>query len=339
MSRASFARGNRFLRAEIYRLVGHDIVEWHSGIPGFGLRTRKSGVQSWIVFTRVQGKLTKTTFGNPRTVTETAARKKAMLLVFDSKTGADPLAGKRSALNAPPFQTFVADYWRRWSPNWKPSTHNRNSRDRDAYLLPAFRSCFIDQISHAMVLDWFNQLSRSSAGAANRALGTLRHIFTKAEEWGVLPCDTNPCIGIRPNPRRKCTRFLHEDELQRLGATLDTLASTHPQQVGAVRLILFTGCRKMEILGLRWDAIAGHRMHLTDSKTGPRHVELGEAASAVLVTLPRIPGSPYVFGQAQSPSRHMSGILDFWRKPCCPRPASNHCASMTCATPSPAMPP
>jgi hypothetical protein len=33
-----------------------------------------------------------------------------------------------------------------------------------------------------MVLDWFNQLSRSSAGAANLALGTLRHIFTKAEE-------------------------------------------------------------------------------------------------------------------------------------------------------------
>ncbi len=319
MSRASFASAARFNRSDIYKLIGHDSVEWHKGIPGFGLRTRKSGVQSWIIFTRIQGTVTKTTLGNPRTVSEAAARKKAMLLVYEAKIGADPLAGKRSALNAPPFAEFVADYWRRWQANWKPTTIIRNSRDRDAYLLPAFAKYFIDQISHALVLDWFNQLSRNSTGAANRALGTLAHIFTKAEDWGVIPTGTNPCIGIRPNPRGKRTRFLHEDELQRLGNTLDGLQRQDPQRVGAVRLLLFTGCRKMEILSLRWDAIAGNRMHLADSKTGPRTVELGDAARAVLVTLPRIHGSPFVFAQTSAPSRHIQNIYPFWREQVLPQ--------------------
>jgi hypothetical protein len=54
MSRTSFAQANSFSRDELFKLIGKDRVSWHSGIPGFGIRTHASGRQSWIVFTRVK---------------------------------------------------------------------------------------------------------------------------------------------------------------------------------------------------------------------------------------------------------------------------------------------
>mgnify|MGYP000635540304 CR=1 FL=1 len=60
-----------------------------------------------------------------------------------------------------------------------------------------------------------------------------------------------------------------EPELLRLGRALDALEDSEPVQVGAIRLLLYTGCRKGEVLSLRWGDIAGRLMMLRDSKTGP----------------------------------------------------------------------
>ena len=43
----------------------------------------------------------------------------------------------------------------------------------------------------------------------------------RAEEWGWRERDTNPCLGIRKNPRRQIARFLDAEELQRLGRARD----------------------------------------------------------------------------------------------------------------------
>ena len=42
------------------------------------------------------------------------------------------------------------------------------------------------------------------------------------------------------------------------------------------------GCRPGEILCLRWCEVKAARFALTDSKTGPRHILLGEAARELL---------------------------------------------------------
>jgi integrase len=52
--------------------------------------------------------------------------------------------------------------------------------------------------------------------------------------------------------------------------------------VAAVRLILFTGCRSSEALGHKWPDVRGHRLHLRDSKTGPRTVWFGTEGRAAL---------------------------------------------------------
>ena len=60
-----------------------------------------------------------------------------------------------------------------------------------------------------------------------------------------------------------------------------------PLQVAAVRLILLTGCRKSEVLTLRWSDCREGRLFLRDSKSGPRTVWLSGAARDVLDAIER----------------------------------------------------
>lgn len=69
-----------------------------------------------------------------------------------------------------------------------------------------------------------------------------------------------------------------------------------PQAVAALRLLVFTGARMGEVLGLRWEWIDLGRgvVRLPDSKTGAKTIHLAPPALAVLAALPRIEGNPHV---------------------------------------------
>ena len=108
----------------------------------------------------------------------------------------------------------------------------------------------------------------------------------RAEEWGLRERGCNPCLGIAKNPRNNVARFLDTDELARLGRALDTREAELPEAVAAIRLLALTGCRRSEVLNLRWRDIGEDAINLRDSKTGPRAVPLGEAARANIAALP-----------------------------------------------------
>ena len=63
---------------------------------------------------------------------------------------------------------------------------------------------------------------------------------------------SNPCRGIRRYRGKGRERFLSDDEIRRLSAVLSEREESRPCQVAVVRLLLLTGCRKTEILTLRW---------------------------------------------------------------------------------------
>ena len=67
-----------------------------------------------------------------------------------------------------------------------------------------------------------------------------------------------------------------------------------------VRLLLLTGCRKNEVLTLRWSDYRERRLFLRDGKTGPRTVWLSGVARNVLDRIDRT--SAWVF-----PARRTSG--------------------------------
>ena len=81
-----------------------------------------------------------------------------------------------------------------------------------------------------------------------------------------------------------------------------------------MRLILLTGCRPGEIRRLRWCEVKPDRLTLSDSKTGPRHVLLGEAARELLDGLAETASGEWVFpGKCADEPLGVNRLYWFWR--------------------------
>lgn len=179
-------------------------------------------------------------------------------------------------------------------------------------LLPSFGPWPIDSIEAKDVHAWFDSYSATAPGGANRTLDVLRQVFNHAVACGLR--SDNPARQIKPNRRPKLTRFLSADEVERLHRALDAHRGrgSGKQQSEIIRLLLLTGCRKSEIVHLRWSEVDGDTLHLSDSKTGPRTVLLNRKAQEIIA---RQQGSgTFVFPALTDPSKPRSNELSLWKK-------------------------
>ncbi|MDH3663576.1 MAG: site-specific integrase [Alphaproteobacteria bacterium] len=286
----------------------HDLA-----LKGFGLRVRSTGAKSWILRLSIDGKVQRRTLGNPKTLSAEDARAKAHALLAERQTEAS--AAEIIRPTAPTFEAFTRIYLDRKVSLQKPSGRRSVEVYLRCTLLPAFQDMPLDRIRRADVAKWFHDYGERRPGGANRALAILSNMFNCARDWGLLTEDVvNPCRGIRTNRSVPVGRILSSDELRRLGVALERQALVRPDQVDAVRLLLLTGCRHGEILGLRWKEVGPGRLDLSDSKTGPRRVLLGEPAVALLERRrKRQQGrSAFVFPSPADPSRSRASLKSFW---------------------------
>ena len=88
-----------------------------------------------------------------------------------------------------------------------------------------------------------------------------------------------------------------------------------PHAVGAIRLLLLSGCRLSEILTLRWTDVDIDRglLMLPDSKTGARPIWLNGAAVAVLESLAAIRIGDYVIA-GDRPNTPRTDLNRPWRR-------------------------
>lgn len=284
---------------------------------GFGIRHYATGRNVYIVQTRMGGRLRTVTLGSAAVLTRHQATMVARRVIAYAQVGQDPATDRKRIRSAPRFDDFLAEYWVKWAPRWKPSTFETQTGYRVLYLDDAFQGIFIDAINEADVTKWFADLgNRAGPGAANRTLDILKAMLNKAESWGYRLENTNPCRGIRPNRRRQCERFLSIAELSRLGGILAEVRAGEDNvrsvAATAITLLILTGCRRGEILGLQWQDVRGNRLKLRDSKTGPRTVWLGDDARALIDALPRYRNTPWLFWNVKL-GRPIATINHIWR--------------------------
>ena len=133
----------------------------------------------------------------------------------------------------------------------------------------------------------------------------------QAEFYGYRPEDSNPCKGIKRYGRAGRDRFLSADEIGRLAAALARHGAAKPLHVAAITLLLLTGCRKSEILTLKWTDYRDGKLFLADGKTGPRTVWLSASARELLAELAR-EGKQVFYSHGATVDQKSLGR--FWRR-------------------------
>jgi integrase len=210
---------------------------------------------------------------------------------------------------------YLDDYAR---PHKRPSSVDADEGNLKRAILPALGKLRLDAITRSEVTR-FHLSRKGTPTNANRCLALLSHMMSMAEAWGERPQGTNPCTHVSRFPESKRERFLSGAELGRLGAALTKLEKAGkitPWGLAAIRLLVFTGARASEILGLTWDAVdlsAGAVR--VPAKAGPRTLILNPAAAAVLSKVHRIRGNPYVIvGGLKGTALTLSGLEQCWQE-------------------------
>jgi integrase len=160
-----------------------------------------------------------------------------------------------------------------------------------------------------------NHIGESARYAANRTVTLLRRMFNLAKIWGVYSGE-NPAKGIELFPEEKRDRFVQPVEMPKLWEAMKEEPNEYIQK--ALLLSLFTGARRGEILAMEW-------AHLTldtpkpvwcipMTKAGRKHtLTLAPPVVALLQSIPRLNGSPYVFPSHRG-SGHLVNISKAWRR-------------------------
>ncbi len=274
-------------------------------LKGFGVRILSSGRKRFFLHRQVDGRRVWHAIGDADDITLSCARSRAKALL-----AARLLGEEAEAIDHIAFEVVAEEVFRRYGRHWKPRTLRVNLGYYRNQILPWFKGMAIAAITRPDVQKWFASL-HSTPVAADRSAPVLSVILRQAEVYGYRPEGSNPCSGIRRYRRRGRERFLTSDEIRRLSRVLDLHHERHLLQVSIVRLLLLTGCRKSEILTLSWSEYREGKLHLSDSKTGPRTVWLSSAARRILDGLPR--SGPWAFPSPLK-NRHLSeSALDaFW---------------------------
>ena len=294
------------IKALAPRKSAYDIRD--AALKGFGVRVLPSGAKRFFVHAQHQGRRVWKTVGDADAVTVAEARSRATSLLAEIR----PAANTTDSAQPTRFDLVAEAVFQRYVRVWKPHTHYVNRSYLRCHLLPTFSGRHVADITHQDVRLWFASL-RTTPVAADRSLPVLSVILREAELLGYRPAGSNPCRGIRRYRRTERERFLTDDEIGRLATALSSYEAQRTLEVAAVRLLLLTGCRKSEILTLRWTDYRDGHLFLRDSKTGPKTVWLSSAARDVIDCIPRT--RTWVFPLRQVNRPWSRAQLDrFWRR-------------------------
>ncbi len=177
------------------------------------------------------------------------------------------------------------------------------------------------------------------APQANRLLQMLSAFLNWCERQEYRDQGTNPCRFIEKYKEKSRERFLSEEELFCLSQAMsqyeeryrflkeqshkkhksgETEENAVTQYVtAAIRLLLFTGARRNEILDLKWGDVdfQNRLIRLQESKTGQKTIYLSAPALMILSELPQIEGNPYVICGKKNGTR-LVNIKDPWKRIC-----------------------
>lgn len=307
-----------------------DVIVWDTEVAGFRLRVRPSGRKAYEVRYRLKGstaqrQLSIGRHGSPWTVEK--ARDRAKQVLHDAEAGLDPLAARqegREALTG----SELCDAYLALGPAAKP-TKRASSWAIDRYSFehhfkPLLGRKVAASLTPSDMAQWQAKVTagatakripsgkprgvinvRGGAGAAARAMRSVSAMFAWAVVEKLVP--SNPCAEVEKIPDGVRERYLSDEEGIAIWRAIDKLhgeGRLTTSQVAYFRLLMLTGARRGEVLGLRWSEVDVRRgllllppaRHKSGGRSRPKTLHLSAAALDIITGLKgQHHGFAYVF--------------------------------------------
>jgi integrase len=222
-----------------------------TSVAGFGARVTAAGARAFILEYRTRaGRKRRYTIGSFPDWTTTGARERAKQLKQQIDMGGDPLADIEAEREAPTMPDLIKRFETEHLPRKRDSTRLDYGRMIKDHISPFFgKHTKVADVSFADV----ERLHRKITAAghpyrANAVVRILSKMFNLSVRWAMRA--DNPATGVEKNKEYERRRYLKPEELARL---IEALAA-HPNQQAAnvIRLLLLTGSRRGEVLGMKW---------------------------------------------------------------------------------------
>jgi site-specific recombinase XerD len=300
-----------------------EMLVWDRELRGFGVQVMPSGLKSFVVqYRNAEGRNRRIVIGRYGLMTVEQARGTAHEKLVEVSKGVDP-AAERAKEASSLTVAAVCDWYlreaeagrilgRRRRP-LKASTLAMDRSRIEQHIRPLIGSRRVKALKLGDIEGMQADIragktakprsgSRGGAttggeGVASRTVSTLHSLFEHALRLGVI--GENPARGVRKIAIAPRERRLGTAEIEKLGRAMRGARENgeHPMGLAAVRLLLLTGFRRQEGLGLEWTWIDRENccVRFPDTKSGAQVRVLGRAALDLIEAHPAREGSRYVF--------------------------------------------
>jgi len=283
------------------------------GVKGFVLRVYPSQRKTYQVFYRLSPNSSPKWFviGKHGSWSLQQAREEARRILVEVDRGIDPKAeAKPKSITLKEYVPIFVDDMRTRGVR----TLGEMERRINKHLVPSLGKKPLSDIKRADVARLHSAIGKKAKIEANRVVEILKTMLSRAETLGDTEEGTpNPCRGLKPYKETSRARYLDDRELLLLREAL----AEEPVHIQAlIRLLLFSGLRKSELLSLPWDAVKinhpeGDHIDVTQTKNGrPLRLALTDEMREALMAIPTRLHSKWVF---PSPVRTNHHIADFKR--------------------------
>jgi integrase len=254
-------------------------ITYDDAVAGFGLRVTAAGARSFIFNYRTHGDVDRRlTIGSAGRWTEggrweentwtptgrwqegawttAKAREHARALRRKVDQGGDPMGDLHEQRGAPTLAELFDLYTEEVDKS--PSTRTEDKSMFEQWLRPEFGTRKVATINVEEIKSLFRKISKSTPTRANRCIALASSLFTfaigkKLRSDNPARRDKRGNNGIQLNPENQIKRYLSQQELARLTRAL--AAHENRDAVNVIRLLMLTGSRRGEVLGMEWSQI------------------------------------------------------------------------------------
>ena len=280
-----------------------DHIYWDTDLTGFGLRVRLGSDRvrkTFIAQYRAHGRTRRVLIGSAEKLGAEQARAAAKKVLGRAAIGEDPQAERRAQRQREVYtlRSVAEDFLAAKRSTVRPNTY----RGLAHYLAgPHFKPLHampIDQVTRRDVAARVAKIgTESGSPSAARARAALSALYAWAMGHGLT--EANPVVGtIKPDDSRPRERVLSNAEIAAIWHACEEAGAFSK----IVRLLLLTGCRRMEVCGMRWSEIdiesGVWRLPPERTKNKRAHtLPLSPMAMQIVKSVPQVIGRDCLFGE------------------------------------------